>query len=74
MHYGPCAYHVRSNHTPVQDNPNTDSQVLKYKYASDRVTSPRKAQYDPAGTTWFTAVDCSCTKTGVAWMRSDWLY
>lgn len=74
MHYGPCAYHVRYNHTPVQENPNTNSQVLKYKNASDRVTSPCKSQYDPAGATWFIAVDCSCANTGDAWMRSDWLY
>jgi hypothetical protein len=74
MHYGPCVYHVGYNHTPVQENPNTSSQVLKYKNASDRVTSPCKAQYDPAGATWFTAVDCSCAKTGYGWMRSNWLY
>jgi hypothetical protein len=73
MHYGPCIYHVRYNHTPAQENPNTDSRVLKYKNATDRVTSPCKAQYDNAGAIWFTAVDCSCAKNDYAWMRSDWL-
>lgn len=71
---GPCAYHVRYDRTPVQENPDTNSKIRKYKFAGEPVTGPCKAQYDTEGATWFTAVDCSCASDGKAWIRSDWLY
>lgn len=71
---GPCVYHVRDNNTPVQETPDTDSKVRKYKNAGARVTGPCKAQYDTEGATWFTAVDCECASSGYAWIRSYWLY
>jgi hypothetical protein len=71
---GPYVYHIRYNNTPVQENPDTDSIVRKYKEANARVTGPCKAQYDTEGATWFTAVDCSCASKGLAWIRSYWLY
>lgn len=71
---GPCVYHVRYDWTPVQENPDTDSVVRKYKHAGQRVTGPCRAEYDLEGATWFTAVDCGCATSGKAWIRSYWLY
>lgn len=69
-----CVYHVRYNWTPVQENPDTDSVVRKYKFAGARVTSPCWAVYDTEGGTWFTAVYCGCASDGIGWIRSYWLY
>jgi hypothetical protein len=69
-----CVYYVRYNYTPVQENPDTDSVVRKYKRAGSRVTGPCRAAYDVESRTWFTAVDCSCATRGKAWIRSYWLY
>lgn len=69
-----CAYTVRYNWTPVQENPDTDSVVRKYKHAGERVTGPCWAEYDTEGGTWFTAVYCSCASDGIGWIRSYWLY
>ncbi|MFI6908306.1 hypothetical protein ACIBKY_44090 [Nonomuraea sp. NPDC050394] len=70
---GGCVYFVRYNHTPVQENPDTDSIARKYKPAGARVTGPCRAAYDTESRVWFTAVDCSCTTDGIGWIRSYWL-
>ena len=69
-----CVYYVRYNNTPVQENPDTDSVVRKYKNAGERVTGPCRAAYDTESRVWFTAVDCSCATDGIGWIRSYWLY
>lgn len=69
-----CVYHVRYNWTPVQENPDTDSVVRKYKFAGAQVTSPCQAVYDTESGTWFTAVYCGCASDGIGWIRSYWLY
>jgi hypothetical protein len=69
-----CVYHVRYDWTPVQENPDTDSVVRKYKFAGEQVTGPCWAVFDTEGGTWFTAVYCSCASDGIGWIRSYWLY
>ncbi len=68
-----CVYHVRFNDTPVRENPDNSSPIRKYKSKGEKVTGPCREHYDVEGTTWYTAVHCSCAKHGYGWIPSNWL-
>jgi hypothetical protein len=67
---GPCRYQVVNNGTPVQENPDTNSVVRKYKDAGQYVTGPCRKALDSESGVRFTAVDCTCATDEIGWIRS----